>query len=124
LASEEQRLVEEFHRATNSTVGDTPGIRDAVLRISLMEEELSEVIEAIESGNMESVAKEIADLLYVVHGTSVAFGLDMEPIFKEVHVSNMTKVGGKKRLDGKQLKDENYKKPDIGQYIRTQRGTP
>ena len=120
MASPEQRQVEEFHRATGSTIGDYPAIRDADLRVALIQEEVDELVEAIESGDIVSAAKEIADILYVVHGTSVSFGLDMEPVFNAVHENNMTKVGGGIREDGKVLKPEGYRKVDIGSIVISQ----
>ena len=58
--------------------------------------------------DIEAVAKELADLLYVVYGTAVSCGIDMAPVFREVHRSNMSKVGGHKRADGKWMKPPNY----------------
>ena len=58
--------------------------------------------------DVEAVAKELADLLYVVYGTAVSCGLDMAPVFREVHRSNMSKVGGHKRADGKWVKPPSY----------------
>ena len=57
---------------------------------------------------LAGIAQEIADLLYVVYGTAVSFGIDMEPVFREVHRSNMSKVGGYKREDGKWVKPATY----------------
>src|SRR4029453_6442141 len=54
------------------------------------------------------IAKEVADLLYVVYGTAVSYGIDMAPVFREVHRSNMSKVGGYKREDGKWVKPATY----------------
>ena len=50
----------------------------------------------------------MADLLYVVYGTAVSYGIDMDPVFREVHRSNMSKVGGYKRDDGKWVKPATY----------------
>lgn len=63
------------------------------------------------------LAKELADLLYVVYGTAEEFEIPMEEVFKAVHESNMSKVwdDGKVhyREDGKVLKPPTYKAPDI-----------
>ncbi len=50
----------------------------------------------------------MADLLYVVYGAAVSYGIDMDPVFREVHRSNMSKVGGYKRADGKWVKPATY----------------
>ena len=42
--------------------------------------------------NMVEVADGIADLIYVALGAALEFGIDIEPIFNEVHRSNMSKA--------------------------------
>ena len=109
--SDEQRMVTEFFRAFDVVIGTSPAIPDAAtcaLRLSLMQEEFDEVREALAQRDVEAVAKELADLLYVVYGTAVSCGLDMAPVFREVHRSNMSKVGGHKRADGKWIKPPSY----------------
>ena len=91
------------------------------LRKSLIEEETKEVVEELEKDevDMQALAKELADLLYVTYGTIVSFGLQqyMEDVFDEVHASNMSKLGrdGKPihREDGKALKGPDYFKADM-----------
>lgn len=100
-------------------------------RINLIYEEYEEVSEAIihledtrlnlTSSSMEEakeeLAKELADLLYVVYGTAEELGIPLQQVFTEVHKSNMSKVwpdGTVKRNDfGKVLKPPTYKKPDL-----------
>ena len=109
--SDEQRMVSEFHRAFDVVIGPSPAIPDeatCALRVNLMQEEFDELREALTQLDVEAVAKELADLLYVVYGTAVSCGLDMVPVFREVHRSNMSKVGGHKRADGKWLKPASY----------------
>jgi NTP pyrophosphatase (non-canonical NTP hydrolase) len=44
---------------------------------------------------------------------SQAFGVDLRPFFREVHRTNMHKLTGPKREDGKQLKPPGWKPPRI-----------
>lgn len=70
--------------------------------------------------NFVLLADALADLLYVVFYACNAYGLDIEPIFNEVHRSNMTKKGGTKRADGKQLKPDSYEPPVLEPLIKEQ----
>lgn len=109
--SDEQQMVEAFHRAFGIAIGTHPMIPEdttCALRISLMQEEFDELREALAQRDIDAVAKELADVLYVVYGTAVSCGIDMTPVFQEVHRSNMSKVGGHKRADGKWLKPPDY----------------
>ena len=70
--------------------------------------------------DLAAIAKELADLLYVVYGTAVSYGIDMGPVFTEVHRSNMSKVGGYKREDGKWVKPPTYSAADIAPILAEQ----
>ena len=48
-------------------------------------------------------------------------GIDIEPVFREVHRSNMTKVGGYKREDGKWVKPDTYSPARIDEVLAAQR---
>lgn len=91
------------------------------LRISLIEEEFCEFVDAIDDGDIVGVADALTDILYVVYGAGLAFGIDLDACFKEVQRSNMSKVGpdGKPifREDGKVLKGPNYSPPDLAKVI-------
>ena len=54
----------------------------------------------------------LCDLIYVICGTAVAAGVDLDPHYAEVQKANMMKLLGPKRADGKQLKPEGWKPPD------------
>jgi predicted HAD superfamily Cof-like phosphohydrolase len=104
-------MVEEFHRLFDIVARRTPALVDEqtrILRERLIHEEFDELREAMAKNDLSAVAKELADLLYVVYGTAVSYGIDMEPVFREVHRSNMSKVGGFKREDGKWVKPATY----------------
>ena len=109
--ADEQGMVEAFHRNFDIVVSPVPTVADGrtrELRIRLIQEEFDELKEALASDDLSSIAKEVADLLYVVYGTAVSYGIDMPPVFREVHRSNMSKVGGYKREDGKWVKPAAY----------------
>lgn len=114
-------MVREFHKTFGLTVQQEPiypSTKDINLRWKLMNEEFNEVSYAMaEEGTLEELAKELADLLYVVYGTGVTYGFDMDKIFTEVHRSNMSKLtaDGKvlRRDDGKVLKSDLYTPADL-----------
>ena len=126
--TDEQSMVEEFHRKFDIRVSDRPTIPDETtraLRVRLIQEEFDELREALGNKDLVSVAKEIADLLYVVYGTAVSYGIDMEPVFQEVHRSNLSKVGGYKRADGKWVKPPTYSPACLEPIVnRQQAGHP
>lgn len=121
----EQRMVTEFHRKFTNQVHDRPCIIDNMAihrRFRLMTEELLELRNAMFKRDFVEIADGIADLLYVVYGTAVEYGIDMEPIFAEVHRSNMTKVDGHLNDFGKWIKPESYSPPDLEPIIKDQIG--
>ncbi|HKO31031.1 MAG TPA: MazG nucleotide pyrophosphohydrolase domain-containing protein [Nitrospiraceae bacterium] len=109
--ADEQAMVEAFHRTFDIVVNPVPTVADErtrALRVRLIQEEFDELKQALETEDLSSIAKEMADLLYVVYGTAVSYGIDMDPVFREVHRSNMSKLGGHKREDGKWVKPATY----------------
>jgi len=52
-----------------------PGDDRKALRFKLIKEEVAEVEEAFEEGNLENLAKELIDLLYVIDGCAIECGL-------------------------------------------------
>lgn len=135
-------IVKEFHEAFDLPTGthQISHLVDLVqLRKKLMREELAEVEEALDSWadayssvgsshgeitveeRKAELLKELCDLNYVLSGTAVVFGLDLEEAFCRVHDSNMSKLGpdGKPiyRDDGKVLKGQNYKPPYLEDLV-------
>lgn len=124
-----QAQVRDFHAACDLTIGDTPRIRDDQLRADLILEEARETAEAI-TGRRVSIEFDddqppererslagaidgLCDLLAVVYGAAVTFGIDLAPFWEEVHLTNMAKAQGPKRADGKQLKPAGWRSPNI-----------
>ena len=91
------------------------------LRISLIQEELDELKEAIINNDLLEVADALTDLLYVTYGAGHAFGIDLDKCFNEVQNSNMSKLGedGKPIYNelGKVMKGPNYFKPDLSKFV-------
>lgn len=94
------------------------------LRLKLIEEEFIELREAIAACDIVEVADALGDLLYVTFGTAIEFGIDMEPVNDEIHISNMSKLGadGKPLYadNGKVLKGPNFFPPNIRRVLQAQ----
>lgn len=89
--------VEEFHKTFKAPVLDKPELAPvdrAKLRVSLIQEELNELQEAIENNDLVEVADALCDLQYVLSGTVLEFGMKdlFDKMFDEVHRSNMSKA--------------------------------
>jgi len=114
--------VEEFMTAFGQDVETRPGWTSVSdLRYELIREELEELKQAMDDRDIIEVADALTDLLYVVYGAGHSFGIDLDKCFKEVHNSNMSKLGedGKPiyREDGKVLKGPNYWSPDLKKIL-------
>jgi predicted HAD superfamily Cof-like phosphohydrolase len=117
--------VTEFHKAFDLPMRQIPcadiGESLARLRIALLEEEVGEFVAASEKGDLVAIADALADITYVVYGTALTYGIDLDSVLREVHRSNMSKLGsdGKPlvRDDGKVLKSERYFPPDIASVL-------
>jgi predicted HAD superfamily Cof-like phosphohydrolase len=120
--------VAEFHKAFGLPMRDVPRgevDRDlAKLRVALLEEEVSEFVIASEKGDLVGIADALADITYVVYGTALTYGIDLDAVLQEVHRSNMSKLDsdGKPliRDDGKVLKSNRYFPPDIEAVLSRQ----
>lgn len=91
-----------------------------LLRHALLREEFREYEEAEIADNVVEVADALADMVYVICGTALSYGIPLDAVFNEVHRSNMTKcVDGKvqRRNDGKILKPETYEPPNISAIL-------
>lgn len=93
LTATPAQMVREFHEAFGVEIRDTPGIP------------------------LVAIAKESADLVYVILGADLAYGIDPDPVFAAVHRSNFSKLGDDGlpiyREDGKIMKGPHYVEPDI-----------
>lgn len=115
--------VKEFQTAVGQNVGTKPAFpseEERELRIKLLAEEYDEYQVGENNDDLENIAKELADIIYIVCGTAVSYGIPLDRVFDEVHRSNMAKlVDGKpiRREDGKILKPEGWTPPDIKKIL-------
>lgn len=144
--------VVEFHEAFGAPVAWSPQIPPTdriALRCKLLVEEVLEFCEA--SGLMVSVyydpasgkhqfefdedtherslvsaADALTDIRYVTDGAALEWGIPLEKCLREVHRSNMSKLGedGKPllRTDGKILKGPNFTLPDLESILELYKG--
>ena len=61
-------------------------------RLDLIEEEVTELREAISNKDFTETVDALTDILYVVYGAYTAFGVDADKAFDLVHKSNMSKL--------------------------------
>ncbi|MER6571987.1 MazG nucleotide pyrophosphohydrolase domain-containing protein [Streptomyces sp. NPDC001093] len=124
-------LVREFHRAFGLDARTTPAEVDPELaahRGELLAEEAAEVAEVAVAGPLDKLAHELADVVYVAYGTALVHGIDLDQVIAEIHRANMSKLGPDgqvaRRADGKVLKGEHYRAPDVSAVLRRQGWIP
>ena len=89
--------VAEFHKTFNAPILETPQIpseQRCELRVSLLQEELDELSQAIKLGDIVEISDALLDLQYVLSGAVLEFGLGEKfvELFNEVQRSNMSKA--------------------------------
>lgn len=89
--------VEQFHRTFNQPVLESPQIPNeqrCELRVRLLQEELDELKEAIKDNDLVEVADALCDIMYVLSGAIIEFGMKdkFDDLFNEVQRSNMSKA--------------------------------
>lgn len=136
-----QDMVRAFHQKFGVPCLDRPGVPSderVRLRLRLIAEEfvellascadpytpsyefdrLEKAIEGIINGGplyvvLPEFVDALGDLEYVILGSACEVGVDLDPVFAEIHRSNMAKEGGGQRKDGKITKPPGWVPPDI-----------
>lgn len=121
--NQEQKMVREFHKKFGFTINNNPTLVEnelGLVRHRHTMEETTEYLLGILKGDIVAIADALGDLLYFIYGTAVAYGIDMEPIFAEIHRSNMSKdrPDPMKYVDAKAVKGDRYSPPDLESIIR------
>ncbi|GCE65713.1 hypothetical protein OMCYN_01659 [cyanobiont of Ornithocercus magnificus] len=93
------------------------------LFIDLIDEELGELMDAVEDRDDEECQlKELADIVYSSFQLAWSQNWDLEEALQRVHESNLTKIPPdgrvRRRDDGKILKLEGYRPPDLSDLVR------
>lgn len=99
-----------------------PDPETVYLRNDLHTEEFDELCEAMADGDMPKIADSIADLIWVLTGTAVRFGIDLPLVWGEVKRANMAKFGpgSRRRDDGKLLKPDGWIAPNVEEVLADQ----
>ena len=114
-----------FMKTFGQEVKNKPGLSSEKinnLRISLINEELDELKQAMKNKDLKEAIDALTDILYVTYGAGHAFGVNLDKCFDEVQKSNMSKLGqdGKPIYNeaGKVMKGPSYFKPDLSKFIK------
>lgn len=119
IKTEDQRELQSSDAAKRAKVGDADTMS---LREKLLLEEVQECLHAAKHNDLIGVVDGLVDIIYIAQGTLVELGVDFQACWDEVHSSNMTKVDPrtgevKRREDGKILKPESYRRPDLAKVV-------
>lgn len=122
-------MVLDFHVTFDCPVGRHPRLLDDAeteLRVALLSEEWHEYLTAVDDGDVVEIADALGDMVYVIYGTALAHGIDLDAVVQEIHASNMSKLNDDgtvlRREDGKVLKGPNYFRPRIRELLFGRRG--
>lgn len=92
-------------------VATLPDEDGATLMNNLILEELQELNEAFDNGDLVEVCDALGDIIYVVAQQAHLWGIPIDALFREIHRSNMSKLGA----DGKPIIiQEGPKKGKVG----------
>jgi predicted HAD superfamily Cof-like phosphohydrolase len=113
---------EKFMRACDQSV-DNFNFKQFALYGSLIDEEVTELKEAINNNDQVETLDALIDILVVTIGTIHSMGADAEGAWKEVMSTNFAKIDketGKvrKRDDGKVLKPIGWKGPELEPFLK------
>lgn len=91
------KLVEEFHKTFGAPILENPEMPSKErcnLRVKLIQEELDEMKESIENEDVIEIADSLGDLMVVLCGSILEFGMGnkFNDIFENIHNSNMSKA--------------------------------
>ena len=116
-----QEKVREFHKVFGhpDRLGKVPRVTEdrKAQRWNLIDEEVNtELADALWVNDIIEVADALGDAVYVLYGTAIEFGIDLDQVIDEIHASNMSKdINGL----GKPIKGERFFEPNIIRALNT-----
>ena len=112
--------VKEFHERFGAHIEKTPTLPDEAtrkLRRDIIDEEHEEFKQAEANDDIVEIADALADLVYVIYGTAISYGIPLDQVITEVHRSNMSKLDQNGEAivseNGKVQKSDLYFPPNI-----------
>ena len=110
-------------RACDQTTGGAIDEAQYAMYRKLIAEEVGELHDAVENNDRVEQLDALIDILVVTIGALHSMGADAEGAWKEVLQTNLAKIDpatGKviKREDGKVLKPEGWKPPDLAGFLK------
>lgn len=93
--------------------------RRAAHRLRMLREEVDELADWIDAGDLVKIADALGDIEYVLHGTAFAYGVPLDEVTAEIHRSNMTKsFEGAEGEDVKLIKGAHYEPPNLDPILK------
>lgn len=110
-----QAFFARFNLYSASRIAEAPPLKVVQQRVALHDEEHAELLHAIETDNLVAIADAIADNIYAHIGTALVYGIPIDRVFMEVHVTNMTKA--LPLVEGKPTKPPKWHPPHIARAL-------
>lgn len=123
-----QAMIKQFNdtykageRRSKPTLPETEQAMEAMIEI--IGEELSELVEAFDNGDIVGFADALGDILYATTQQADLYGFPVDALAREIHRSNMTKLGSDglpiiDEVTGKVLKGPNFEEPRIAKILQ------
>jgi predicted HAD superfamily Cof-like phosphohydrolase len=118
-------LVAEFYRRAEKPIRSQPTAelpREEIRQITaLLVEEVGELRSALKRRDLKDIADGLADVIYVVYGAALQFGIDLDDVLLRIHEANMSKSNADgtfpKSKAGKVLRGDMYEPPDLEEEL-------
>lgn len=112
-----EEVLETINKGLGLAVMQETGLPEGMFVVNIDDVDFIDV----NKPDLVELADGIADSQYVELGTAIACGIDMQPIFKNVHDSNLSKfIDGYVDKSGKYRKGKSFRPPDIKNILDKQ----